>query len=176
MNMKKGYKSKNFEKREDIAGEYRWGDAGQLFLALVFIAGMLIDLFLLKIQFPFHEVIPFYIRVLVVASLFVISGYLAKSGLKIVFGEKRERLMVIRSGVFSFVRHPIYLGSILLFLGFTILSLSIVAGILWIIIVIFYFFLSWYEERLLINKIGKEYEQYMKEVPMFIPRILGRKK
>ena len=66
------------------------------------------------------------------------SGYLAKKGLNIVFGEIREEPGVIRKGVFGIVRHPIYLGSILFYLGLLTLTFSIIATIIWIFIIAFY--------------------------------------
>lgn len=166
MNMRKN----NFEERNDLAGEYRWGDIGQMILALFFIIGLFIDVFFLKIHyFSFQDSIPIYIKIFLFVTLMIISGYLVNSGLNLVFKQKRDRLVVIKSGVFSVVRHPVYLGSILLFFGFVILSFSILSFIFWIVIVLFYIFLSRYEEKLLIEKIGYDYEQYISEVPMFIP-------
>ena len=97
------------------------------------------------------------------------SGYLAWKGLRIVFGEIRETPHVITKGVFSTVRHPIYLSAILLYLGQILLTLSLASLALWIIIVIFYWFISRHEEKLLIERFGEEYVQYMKKVPMLFP-------
>jgi protein-S-isoprenylcysteine O-methyltransferase Ste14 len=72
------------------------------------------------------------------AALFlIVSGYLAKKGLAIVFGEKIEKPAVIRKSVFGAVRHPIYLGEILFFLGFLGLSLSLAATAVWVVAVAF---------------------------------------
>ncbi len=165
------HKRHNYEKRVDIAGEYRWGDVGQLLLLVIFIIGMVSDLFILNISRSWQNVIPWYYRVIIFVPLFLISGYLVQNGLKKVFKEERKELKVIRSGAFGIVRHPIYLGSILIFLSFTILSLFIVALIIWFVIIIFYYYLCRYEEKLLIGKLGEKYRDYMKEVPMSIPRI-----
>jgi len=35
--------------------------------------------------------------------------------------------------------------------------------------------ISRYEEKLLVARFGKKYEDYMKQVPMWIPRITGKK-
>ncbi len=169
--MTNGHKRHNYEKRVDIAGEYRWGDVGQLLLLVIFIIGMVSDLFILNISRSWQNVIPWYYRVIIFVPLFLISGYLVQNGLKKVFKEERKELKVIRSGVFGVVRHPIYLGSILTFLSFTILSLSVVALIIWFVIIVFYYYLCRYEEKLLIGKLGKKYRDYMKEIPMLIPRI-----
>lgn len=36
INMKEGHKRHNYEKRVDLAGEYRWGDVGQLLILVIF--------------------------------------------------------------------------------------------------------------------------------------------
>ena len=169
--MTNGHKRHNYEKRVDIAGEYRWGDVGQIILFIIFIIGMVSDLFFIKVSSSWQDVIPWYVSVIIFITLIFISGYLAQSGLKKVFKEERKELEVISSGVFGVVRHPIYLGSILIFLSFTVLSLSIIALIIWFVIIIFYYCLCRYEEKLLIGKLGKKYRDYMKEIPMLIPRI-----
>jgi protein-S-isoprenylcysteine O-methyltransferase Ste14 len=169
--MNKGHKRHSYEKRVDLAGEYRWGDAGQIILFVIFVIGMVSDLFFIKVSGSWQDVIPWYFPVIIFIPLIFISGYLVQSGLKKIFKEERKELEVISSGVFGIVRHPIYLGSILIFLSFTILSLSIVALIIWFVIIIFYYYLCTYEEKLLIGKLGKKYRDYMNEIPMLIPRI-----
>ena len=172
---RKGYKRKTHEHREDLAGEHKLGDIGQIILLIVFIIGLLADKFILHCSVFLIEFIPFYLRVLIALPFFVFSSYLALFGLKTIFGEQREELVVIKSGVFSIVRHPIYLASILVYLGFIIISLSIIAFCIWIIIILFYYNISRYEEGILVDKLGIQYEDYMRQVPMFIPRFRKRK-
>jgi protein-S-isoprenylcysteine O-methyltransferase Ste14 len=171
MNKEKVHKRKSYEKRVDLAGENVWGDLGQLILFIVFIVGIILDLVFLRIGQSFVESVPLFLRIIVALPVLIISGYLAQSGLKIVFREERSKLVVIRTGVFSLVRHPIYLGSMLLYLGFIILSMSVIAFGIWIIIIVFYVYISRYEENILIDKLGEKYEQYMRDVSMFIPKI-----
>jgi protein-S-isoprenylcysteine O-methyltransferase Ste14 len=64
-----------------------------------------------------------------------------------------------------------YFGSILTFLSFVILSLSVVALVVFVAIILFYYYLCRYEEQLLIEKLGDEYKNYMKTVPMLIPKL-----
>jgi protein-S-isoprenylcysteine O-methyltransferase Ste14 len=49
--------------------------------------------------------------------------------------------------------------------------MSIISAIIWIFIVVFYYYISKYEEKILLKEFGSEYEQYMNDVPMLIPRI-----
>ena len=171
MDTTRGYRRRHYEKRVDLAGEYRWGDIGQLVMLTVFSIGLLADLFFVKVSSSWQNVIPWYFRVIISIPLSFISGYLAQNGLNQVFGEERQTLQVIQSGVFGMVRHPIYLGSILIFLSFVMLSLSVVALSVWLVIVLFYYYLCRYEEILLIEKLGEEYTDYRDKVPMLIPGI-----
>ena len=104
----------------------------------------------------------------------IVSGCLAKKGLAIVFGEKGEKPAVIRRGMFGVVRHPIYLGEILFFLGFLMLSLSLAAAAAWVVAIAFLHFIAKYEEKLLLARFGDDYENYLREVPMWLPRLRKR--
>ena len=161
----------NRQDREDLTGEHALGDAGQIFLLVLFLGVWVADSFFLKYSTFLTEYVSVYIRIPLAVIVLVISAYLARSGLGIVFGEKREKPEVIRMGVFSVVRHPIYLSAILFYVALLVASLSILAFVIWIVTVLFYITISRHEEKLLTERFGKDYENYMKEVPMLFPRI-----
>lgn len=162
------------ETQDELTGEHKLGDAGQIVLACVFAAVWIADTFIFKYTTLLNRYLPFAVRIMPGVVALILSGYFARTGLSIVFGEVREKHQVIRKSVFSVVRHPIYLSEILLYLGLLILSISLAAMVVWLIAIGFLHYISRYEERLLLARFGKEYEQYMREVPMWIPR-LGRK-
>jgi protein-S-isoprenylcysteine O-methyltransferase Ste14 len=160
--------------RNDLTGEHVLGDAGQLVLACLFFVIWISDSFFLKYTtFP-NQYVSSGIRITLGIVLLLLSGYLAKVGLSIVFGKKREASGVIRESVFGVVRHPIYLSEILLYLGFLMLSLSLAALFVWVVAILFLHYISRYEERLLLVRFGEEYEQYMRDVPMWVPRLWKR--
>lgn len=156
--------------REDLTGEHPLGDAGQILFACLFAATWIADTFFFKYTVLLNGYIPFIVRLPLAALVLVISGYLARKGLGIVFGERMEKPVVIRKSVFGMVRHPIYLGEILLFLGFLILSLSLAAIAVWVAGFVFLNFIAKYEEKLLLARFGAEYEKYLREVPRWLPR------
>jgi len=167
-----GIFDKEYQKeREDLAGENKLGDMGQLILFFVFLVIWIMDTFFLRYSVLATGQIIKFISIPIAIMILCVAGYLAKTGLEIVFGQVRDKPRVIREGVFSLVRHPIYLGAILLYLGLLVFSFSIISVIIWMIIITFYYFISKYEERLLIEKYGKDYEEYMEDVPMLIPRL-----
>ena len=157
--------------RDDLAGEHRVGDAGQAIIACLFFVVWIGDTLLLKSTTLLNDYVPLIVRIPLGIILIGLAGYLARKGLSIVFGETRETPGVIRKGVFNVVRHPIYLSEIVLYFGFILLSLSIASMVVWIMAFLFLHFISRFEEKLLLDRFGEEYEQYMREVPMWIPRL-----
>jgi len=164
-----GHTRRSHEHRNDLAGEYKWGDTGQLVLFFVFIIGMVLDLFLLKVSNSWQNIVPWYFRIVVFIIILFVGLYFIQHAHKKIFQEERKELMVITTDVFAIIRHPLYFGSILIFLGFVILSASVIALVIFVIIVLFYYYLCRYEEKLLVEKLGDEYREYMKKVPMLIP-------
>jgi len=79
----------------------------------------------------------------------------------------------LTSGIYSRVRHPSYLGLILIYFG-----LALGPGIVWMLIPAVTFTVltcltAIKEEKLLKEKFGKEYEEYMSRVPWrFIPKTI----
>ena len=174
MEKQKKLNRKTHENREDLVGEHTLGDLGQAVLLIIFLIVWIADSFFGYYSTFLSNYVSLWIRIPVAAIILVMAGILAWKGMKIVFGETREKPAVIRKGVFNLVRHPIYLGAILLYLGLIILTFSIAATFLWIIIILFYHFISRHEEKLLVEKFGKDYEDYIREVPMWIPRFIRK--
>ncbi|UCF71223.1 MAG: isoprenylcysteine carboxylmethyltransferase family protein [candidate division WOR-3 bacterium] len=159
------------QNRDDLAGEHRFGDAGQLVLLVAFVFTWILDSFVIHYStFAVRYVSPF-IRVPLGLVILGLSIFLVTEGMRIVFGEKREIPAVITKGVFGRMRHPLYLGSILLYVGLWSFTLSLFSALLIVVIIAFYHFIAGHEEKLLVAKFGEEYKQYMRTVPMWIPRL-----
>lgn len=166
----------NARERESLAGEHAFGDAGQIVLACLFITTWIADTFFFEHTTFLNRYVPHGFRIPVGIVLLFLSGYLAKTGLSIVFGEQRDEPTVITKSVFGVVRHPIYLSEILFYLGLLMLSLSLTATGVWVAGIGFFHYISCYEEKLLLARFGEEYKQYMHKVPMWIPRLRKSKK
>ena len=168
-------KQKELEKkRSDLTGEYKFGDAGQLILAILFFTVWISDTFIFDYSTFLNHIVPNAIRLPLGIIFLILSGFLAFRGLYIVFVEKREKPGVIRKSIFNLVRHPIYLGEILLYVYFLMISLSLAAVFVLLIAIIFLNYISKHEEQLLLKRFGDEYKQYMLDVPMWIPRLRKR--
>jgi protein-S-isoprenylcysteine O-methyltransferase Ste14 len=160
--------------RDDLTGEHALSDIGQIVFACLFAMAWIADTFFLKYGTFLNGHVPLAVRSPLAAIAMIAAGYFARSGLTIVFDEVRESPSVIRKGVFGLVRHPVYLSELLLYLGLLLLSMSLLAAVVWIIAIAFLHYISRHEEKLLLARFGGEYEQYMRDVPMWIPRLRGK--
>ena len=150
------------------------GDAGQMILACVFFTVWLLDTFLLKYTTFLNKLVPNAVRLPCGFVLLALASLLAYKGLSIVFGETRENPGVIQKSVFGVVRHPVYLSELMLYLGLLFISMSLAAAVVVIVAFVFLHSIARYEEKLLVERFGAAYEQYMQDVPMWIPRLRKR--
>ena len=83
-----------------------------------------------------------------------------------------EGQKIVKDGIYKYIRHPGYLGEILIFFGLGFVTYSLL-GILgaFIVSLMVYFGKVIPEEKYMLEKFGKEYEEYMKETFRFIPYI-----
>jgi protein-S-isoprenylcysteine O-methyltransferase Ste14 len=86
--------------------------------------------------------------------------------------QKKENHELIKSGPYSILRHPIYTGILLIFIGNTI----IVGDYRGIIAVLIVFISFWFklkkEEKWLIEIFGEDYHNYKKTTKAIIPYLL----
>jgi len=157
--------------RDDLTGEHAVTDIGQLVLAVLFLGSWIADSFFLHVTTFLNGLVPIAVRAPVGAILLAVATFLAVTSHRIVFGERRETPHVIRTGVFSVVRHPMYLSEILLYAGLLLLSLSLIAGGVWFVTIGFLHRVARTEERLLAERFGDAYAAYARDVPMWIPRL-----
>ena len=167
---------KKSQQRNDLTGEHRFSDRGQIIFACLFAAIWVSDSFFLNYStFPTQYML-LSVRIPVGIILLALAAYLAGKGLSIVFGDKTHKPSIIQKSVFGVVRHPVYLAEIILYLGLLVLNMSLAALGVWIAEIIFLHHISRYEENLLVERFGEEYKQYMRRVPMWIPGIRRRAK
>lgn len=164
-------KVKKHEERPDLTGEHPFGDLGQLILLLLFIGLWVADTFFLKIKEHEYFSIPVWLH-LTLGGLVLASGfYFARRSMKMIFGITPENPQVVNEKIYKKVRHPMYLGALLFYLGVTIMMYSLTLFIMFLLIFFFYNFIAKHEEKLLLNRFGDDYAKYMKKVRRWIPRL-----
>ncbi len=171
-----GHRHERYKHRDDLTGEHRRGDIGQLILLAVFMIFWIGDSFFLQYSTFLNDLVPMYVFLPLSALFLLLSLVLAFLGMKTVFGEERETPQVITGGVFAFVRHPIYLAALLLYSALFLSTLSLLSLLPLFAAVTFYYKISRYEEKLLLQRFGAEYQAYMERVPMLLPVKIGKKR
>jgi len=126
--------------------------------------------------FPFHFEIPFKFYMQILGIVLSLAGYtfsvwsVVARGRYAVSWKMPEDQKLVTWGPYCYVRHPSYLGYILMFFGFfslwpnlfTLIPLVAIPG---------YYRVALEEERLLIRRFGDEYEKYRKKTGRFIPKL-----
>jgi len=123
--------------------------------------------------------VPFVNSSIPLLHLLVSAAFLAPGTLLAVRGVRETTLKVaethraekiVNSGVYSRVRHPQYLGGLLAHIGVSFLMSALYSLISTPLMGVLIYLISKKEERELIREFSKEYEEYKKKVPMFIPK------
>lgn len=80
--------------------------------------------------------------------------------------------VLVQSGIYAYIRHPLYLSVLLLGTGIMLKDISSVQLLLGTINIIALIFTALIEEKEMVMKFGDEYRTYMKNTKMFIPFII----
>jgi methanethiol S-methyltransferase len=140
------------------------------FVPVLVLVAKLPDRFLYRIPSPW-----IYLTLLIqVADLFVLfmgvrqTDSLEFLGLRQAFTSQDSTDPLVVSGLYRYIRHPIYSLGFLLMLLFPLMSSNLLA--LFVSITIYILIGSIFEERKLILQYP-EYRTYQQQVPMFFPKI-----
>lgn len=110
----------------------------------------------------------------------IVGGVIAIFGLLIrawASGHIRKAKILAVSGPYAYTRNPLYVGSLVMGLGFTI-----AAGVWWLSLLFLMLFVGIYLPVMRVESddmhriFGDEFAQYEREVPLLIPRLTRRKK
>ena len=113
--------------------------------------------------FIFHLfILPISIIVMLIGILLIIFGW------RKIYRAKNQ---LVTTGIYGHVRHPQYLGFLLLTLGMNVQWITIPTLMLWPVLVVIYYRLAKEEDEELGKKLGEEYRKYKNKVPMFMPRV-----
>jgi steroid 5-alpha reductase family enzyme len=107
--------------------------------------------------------------ILPVSNMIILVGILL-----VIFGWRkifRAKEKLVTTGIYGYVRHPQYLGFLLITLGMNVQWITIPTLLLWPVLIILYYRLAREEEKKMEEKFGEEYRKYKHKVPMFIPRL-----
>jgi protein-S-isoprenylcysteine O-methyltransferase Ste14 len=109
-------------------------------------------------------------------SLLAIGGGIALVGLALrawAAGHIRKNSELATSGPYAYTRNPLYLGSFLLGVGFTVASAQPLLGLLFAALFLgIYLPVMRVEAATLAELFGEDYTRYARAVPLLLPRLL----
>jgi protein-S-isoprenylcysteine O-methyltransferase Ste14 len=159
---------------EEKNGEHPFGHTGQLIAFVLFMAVWVADSFFGHWStFPARYV-PLAARLALLGLALLTAVSLVRSAAAV---HHLEQLPdhVVTAGPFRRVRHPIYLGVLLVYLGMVLATASLLSLAILVSIFFFYNYIAGYEEKLLEARFGQAYRDYAIRTGKWIPGI-GRRK
>lgn len=115
-----------------------------------------------QLRFDISPVIAISLGSMVfIAGGALIGGAFTKIG---IIPSVRQKSNLLTTGVYSLVRHPIYSGTLLAFLGLGLIFQALVSVLYWPLAVLLYLIMVVAEERLLVAEYGAEYVSYQAKV------------
>jgi len=155
-----------------LAGEHPLCDKAQMILAGALLAAVVLDRLIFPWSAGLASRLPLVLRAVVAAMLLLMGVPLGLKAHSTLFDTEQQDGGLITSGVFARVRHPLYASEILTLLAVVIVSASTAGICVWVLFAIFMWYVARYEERLLRERFGQQYEDYARRVPMLVPRLL----
>lgn len=101
----------------------------------------------------------------------VTAGFLLLKGVGKPDSNFENTSVLVKSGIYGYIRHPLYLSIFLLGTGIMLKDTGPLQIILGIINTIAIVLTALVEEKEMITKFGDAYREYMKETKMFIPKV-----
>jgi protein-S-isoprenylcysteine O-methyltransferase Ste14 len=107
----------------------------------------------------------------ILSNLLIGGGFIMLASAWRVLYEAQRTSTLATTGLYAHVRHPQYVGFILIMLGFLLQWPTLLTLIMFPILVTMYVRLARREEREALAEFGEAYARYMARVPAFFPRL-----
>ena len=160
------------KKRVGLGSEHPLCDSFQLVMLILYFAVWAVDslsYFAFKVSTVSIGFTSFPLLLLPAFLSWSLGIYFELKSHEAIFEETTGQPKLNDSGVYSWVRHPMYLGTLMFCLGFFFIMPSILSLGVWIAFFMFYDKMATYEEKDLIRILGEEYINYQERVPKWRP-------
>src|SRR5262249_25382920 len=115
--------------------------------------------------------VPHFDVLHILSSILIFGGFILLSASWRVLYKAQQEHKLATAGPYAYVRHPQYVGFVLIMFGFLLQWPTIPTLVMFPILVTMYVRLAHREEREVLAEFGSPYAQYTEETPAFIPSI-----
>jgi protein-S-isoprenylcysteine O-methyltransferase Ste14 len=109
----------------------------------------------------------------ILSNVLIFGGFILLSAAWKVLYDAQKTHTLAMTGPYVYVRHPQYVGFVLIMLGFLFQWPTIITLIMFPILVTMYVKLARREEHEVLAEFGEKYRHYMVSTPAFLPRFGG---
>jgi len=110
----------------------------------------------------------------ILSNILIVAGFiLLSASWKVLFRAQKEHA-IATTGPYARIRHPQYLGFIIIMFGFLLQWPTIITLIMFPILTVMYARLALREEAQMVKEFGEAYEQYRERTPTFLPHVRSR--
>lgn len=142
-------------------GVFGYNEVFQLEFLLIGLLGE--DLFYLVFK---YIIFPISTIIIVVGILLIVFGWR-----QIFKARSNSHSQLVTTGLYSHIRHPQYLGFLLITLGMLLEWPTIFTLLLWPVLTVVYYRLAKDEDKEIEEQFGEQFREYKRSVPAFLPRL-----
>jgi protein-S-isoprenylcysteine O-methyltransferase Ste14 len=117
------------------------------------------------------KVNPHFDPLHILSNILILGGFILLSASWKMLYEAQRTHTLATAGPYRYVRHPQYVGFILIMLGFLFQWPTLITLFMFPILVTMYVRLAHREEREVVAEFGESYARYAKNTPAFFPRV-----
>ncbi len=120
------------------------------------------------------DINPHFDPLHILSNILIFGGFIVLAAAWKVLYEAQKTRTLATMGAYAYVRHPQYVGFMLIMLGFLFQWPTLVTLIMFPILAIMYVKLARREEREALAQFGDTYRRYMKSTPALVPKLRDR--
>lgn len=158
-----------------LGNAYKWYRLAYTLISLLFFFGIMIQALLIPktVLIPKSDLTNYLGYMLAGFGTIIATKSSKNYSLKRFLGFEyslKESEELITTGLYSKVRHPLYAGLVLIFLGYFLFAGTVSSAVHLGCLLLYLPFGIYFEEKNLVVQFGQAYQKYKAEVPALIPK------